>query len=507
MREALLLLWLRWRHTQEELIYWVRSGLYYDPRKRTTAERLYGLYVLVLIVVVFLLPGWVELLATATAAGHALPPHLRVQILGALPAAILCWQVVLTMAALRSSPLKLTYPDMAYVAGAPLPRGAAILIGFLFMVMPRLLVAMLMAGLVAVALTQPAALGSATRTCGEAAVGIVPLAVLSWGAAWLAGCARVASYKVQRWRFLWLAPLLVLGPAALFPGALLWSGRTLTLAMQAQVSSRVGLLALVATLALATLPWIGNRVNMTLVAEESQLYARLKSLGLGLMTLFVAPGLSWQMRAQERLRAQKPRGRLPRATGSWALVARAALSGLRHPFVLIRPLLWGVVVTRLSAFLLLEHVQVRVWVYWLIAVVITAPRSLVTVFKADTAQPFLRQFLPVNTLQLLLADTALPFLLLLVGTLAAWIRQPAAPSIVLGGAGLSVVMAVVLALCQGLGLVPLMAWRIRTSSALATGTSFGAVLMAGLLTKTLVVPLGVGMAIAALLGGLLATSP
>src|SRR5919201_1640831 len=163
---------LRWRHTQEALIYWVRSGLYYDPRKRTTAERLYGLYLLVLIVVVFLLPGWVELLATAAAAGYALSPHVRGRILDALPAAILCWQVVLAMLALRSSPLKLTYPDMAYVAGAPLPRGAAVLIGFLFTVTPRLLVAMLMAGLVAVALTQPATVGSATRTCGEAAVGM-----------------------------------------------------------------------------------------------------------------------------------------------------------------------------------------------------------------------------------------------------------------------------------------------------------------------------------------------
>ena len=359
MRETLPLLRLRWRHTQEELIYWVRSGLYYDPRKRTTAERLYGLYLLVLIVVVFLLPGWTELMATAAAAGHALPPQARLRVLGALPAVILCGQVLLAMAALRSSPFKLTYPDMAYVAGAPLPRGAAVLVGFLFTVTRRLLVAMLTAGLVSVALTQPAALGSATLTCGEAAVGMVPLAVLSWGVAWLAGCARVASYKVQRWRLLWLAPLVVLGVAALLPGALLWPGRALTLAMQGQVSSPVGLLALVATLAVAALTRVGNKVNMTLVAQESQVYARLQSLGLSLMTLFVAPGLSWQIRAQERRRAHKPRGRLPRAAGSWALVARAALSGLRHPFVLVRPLLWGVVATRLSAFLLLEHAQGR----------------------------------------------------------------------------------------------------------------------------------------------------
>ena len=75
------------------------------------------------------------------------------------------------------------------------------------------------------------------------------------------------------------------------------------------------------------------------------------------------------------------------------------------------------------------------------------------------------------------------------------------------GVGLSVVLAVVLALCQGLSLVPITAWRIRISSAVATATSVGAVLAAGLLTKTLVVPLGVGMGIAVLLGGLLATSP
>jgi hypothetical protein len=42
---------------------------------------------------------------------------------------------------------------------------------------------------------------------------------------------------------------------------------------------------------------------------------------------------------------------------------------------------------------------------------------------------------------------------------------------------------------------------------MATATSFGAVLMAGLLTKMLVVPLGVGMAIADLLGALLAAGP
>jgi hypothetical protein len=410
------------------------------------------------------------------------------------------------MLALRSSPLKLTYPDMAYVAGAPLPRGAAVLIGFLFMVMPRLLVAMLLAGLVAVALGQPATVGSATRTCGEAAVGMLPLAVLSWGVAWLAGCVRMTSYKAQRQRFLWLAPVAVLGVAALLPRALLWPGRVLTLSMQGQVSSPAGLLALVAALAVAMLPWVGNRVNMILVAEESRLYARLQSLG-GVMALYLDRALVREIRAQEKLRGKKPRGRLPRATGWWALVARAALLGLRQPFILVRPLLWGVAMTRLSAFLLLDHAHARVWGYWLVAVVITAPRSVVTAFKTDTAEPFLRQFVPASALQLLLADTALPLVLLLVGALAAWIRQPAAPSIVLGGVALSVVLAIVLVFCQGLSLVPLTAWRIRISSAMATALSVGAVLAAGLLTKTLIVPLGAGMAIAVVLGVLLATSP
>jgi hypothetical protein len=163
--------------------------------------------------------------------------------------------------------------------------------------------------------------------------------------------------------------------------------------------------------------------------------------------------------------------------------------------------------TRRSAFLLLDHAHARVWSYWLVAVVITAPRSVVTAFKADTAEPFLRQFLPASALQLLLADTVLPLVLLLIGALAAWIGQPAAPSIVLGGVGLSVVLAVVLAFCQGLSLVPLTAWRIRISSAMATAMSIGAVLAAGLPTKTLILPLGVGMAIAVVFGVLLATSP
>ncbi len=508
MYELAPLFRLRWRGLQESLIYWVRTGLEYDPSRRTTSERLYGLYLLVVISLLVLLPGWADALAIAYQAGHVLTPHLRAALLAALPALIVLGQVALAMAALRSSPFKLSGPDSAYIAASPVPRGAPVLTGFLFHIAVRLPVWALLAAFVAVALAQPDKLDTATLACLAVGVTTAPLVALSWGLAWSIGLLRMSSPAARNRRFVWLAPLAALVPASLLPAIARWPGGVLTASMRhAGIPGQTWWLAGLAMVAVATVTWVGNRANMTLVAAESAMYARLRELGF--MARVFDPALAGQIRRQEKLRAKRFRLRLPRgawATGLWAAAARAAVGRLHHPLTLLRPLLWGAALSRLGGTLVLGHADLRAWIYWLIGAVVTAPRSLVVAFQEDVDEPFLRQFLPANTLLLLPTDAAVPFGLLCIGILLAWVGQPAAPSVALGGSALSLVMGLIVLLSQGAGLVPLGPGRGRISPAASIAAGFAAIVVTGLATRTAVAALLVAVACALALGRLIAAS-
>ncbi len=507
MRDATWIARLRWRRLRDALTYVVRISLEYDARRRTTAERLYGLYVVIAISLLVLVPGWAAAMGGAVSLGQTLPAQARRGILDVLPVGVFLAQIVLMMVALRSSPLKLSFADVAYVAGSPMPRAAPMLVGFLFALLARLPVLAFAAALTVVTLTLPSSLGAATGVSLTTALGSLPLILFSWAVAWLAGAARVAS-PLHRYRFLWLVPLVALVPLGFTPKAVLWPGWTLLQVMRGEgVVGPLLLLTLLTLAVIGVLGWVSNRINMVVIARESRLYARLQGLGLGLLAQVLDPTVApvvQQIRWQEKMAARKLLLRLPRASGMVALVTRAGLAAVRHPKILLPLPLWGAAASR-GAALLLTRGPTELWLYWLTAVALTAPRSLTLWYRPDVEEPFLRQFLHANTLVLLVVDALLPLLLLLGGAVGAWMLQPEALVVRVAGIALTLVVAYILLLCQGVGLLTLTAYRIRVSPTLLAFLSIGLVVGSGVLLETLIAPLVASVAIAIGLSTLVAT--
>jgi len=276
MRDARLVLWLRGRQAYGVTRYWLRAGFGVNPANNSTSERLYTLYLL-LFAALWLPAMWLTLASASAGIGLLVGAARRPLLLAALPGLVFLLQIGLMMAALRASPLKLTFADIAYVAGAPLPRAIVVLAGFLRVVVIRLPFVVLAAALIGVALTGATGAGAADAVGLRAGATALLLGVFAWALAWLVGTARLAYPRLRR-RFVWLAPLLLLVLPAVVPGIALWPGHVLEGAIRGRAPGAwTALLAVLAALLLLALGWMGARVNLTVVADESLHAGRARS--------------------------------------------------------------------------------------------------------------------------------------------------------------------------------------------------------------------------------------
>ncbi len=481
MRDARLVLWLRGRQAYGVARYWLRAGFGVNPANNSTSERLYSVYLL-LFAALWLPAMWLTLASASASIGLLVGVARRPLLLAALPGLVYLLQIGLMMAALRASPLKLTFADIAYVAGAPLPRAIVVLVGFLRVVVVRLPIVVLVAALIGVALTGATGAGAADAVGLRAGATALLLGLFAWALAWLVGAARLAYPRLRRC-FVWLAPLLLLVLPAVIPEIVLWPGRVLEGAIRGREPGvGAALLAALAVLSLLALGWVGARVNLTVVADESLLYARLASLGM--------PGvrdrdLTRQVRTRAGFAPRRRRLRLAPWTGAGAPAARATLTYARH-LTLLWPLArdTGLVV---AGCLLLSgraptggaYGLAQPWIAWLFLVVVLPPRGLLQAFRTDIDEPFLRQFAPVDNLWLLQADAAAPMAALMLVAVVVLLIVPGAPAATVTGLVFVPVLTLLLALCQGVSLVRVTAARIRLPYAWVAGVLCGLVMVAG----------------------------
>ena len=134
------------------------------------------------------------------------------------------------MASLRSTPLKLSFADMAWIVGSPLARSVPVLPGFIRQVLSRSIVFGAIWALLTVLLRGPVAPARAVDSLRVVLV-VALLVLLTWSLAWLLGILRLVYPQVSRWPGLWLTPLLLLGVAQVVPDLLLWPGRLLVLSL------------------------------------------------------------------------------------------------------------------------------------------------------------------------------------------------------------------------------------------------------------------------------------
>jgi hypothetical protein len=472
MRDFRVLLWLRWRQFRDGLVYWMRV-LGYDPKSTGFFERLYPLYLLVIGGFwVFAMWGWGH--DNAVNIGSNIHPTTLADLLNAIPPAVLILQVFVIVVALRSTPLKLSFADMSYVAGSPIARSVPVLLGFLRQVIFRLVLIAGFFSLFALVLTRPLTQGIDLSASLRAVLAVIPLVVLTWALGWLLGILRLVYPTFARVPFLWLLPLLLLLIAHYFPAPFMWPGQALVLLIYGIAPWWVyPFLTLLAVGLVAAFVWLGNRINMIRAVDESILHARVAALGL---LAFRQPDLLLRIRLQSASAGRKPFLSLPKVYGFQTLVTRAALSYLRHPFMLLFSLLWGAAMAQAAVWIIANQLPVQLWIGWLLVVGIAPPVGLLHVFRIDVEERFLRQFLLVDGLQLLMADMLLPLIATIAGAMGIWMIQGFDPEITSIGALFIPILAILVALC---GAVALTNKRVLQTRILATGITFGLIMIVG----------------------------
>lgn len=497
MRDIGALIWLRWRQFKDTAIYWLRV-MGYQPNERAFSQNLYVVYLLLIFAFwIYTVGGFV--LTSAVSIGTRILPGDVSNLLIWGSQGIFLAQVWVIMTALRSTPIKLSFADMAWVASSPIRRSAPVIVGFARQSIIRIV-------LLGIAFTLIAALVSYTFVGAEygivvarAVLVVIPMVVFTWGVGWAIGLLRLIDPRIGRLRFLWFLPLLLLPLAYYFPDPFMWMGRGIALVIigGAPVWFAPLLVGLAVGVSVVVLV-LGDRVNMVHAADESALYARIQALGL---MAWRNPDIQRRIFMQMRQASRKPFLHLPETQGVMTFITRAGLSYLRHPDLLILTAAWGAAFTYFAVEIIVNNAPVQIWLLWLVAVGLVPPTGLLHVFQSDRGEMFLRQFLPVDGLQLLIADILLPLVVLILGAMAGVVLRglPAEQMT------LALMVVPIGALLVALsGAVALTTTRVLQTRLLATGGSFGAAIVAGVGLGTPLAGLAVALVAALIMAGMVA---
>jgi hypothetical protein len=470
-RDLRTLSWLRWKQFQDDAIYWMRVLGY-----QTTGSwsgRLYVLYLLGIGAIWLATVGsWV--FEQTNLLGSQISPNALPGILRIIPPLVLIGQVYVIVTALRSTPLKLSFADMAWVASAPVNPAAPVVFGFVRQVIIRVLFIGSILSVFFALLARP--LGTAfVASAVLRALGIsVILIALTWTLAWLLGILRLIYPQIRRWHYLWAVPIVLLLVAYAAPDAVYWPGYTLILFMYGVAPVWLAPFLIILTVGLIYILFgLSQRIDMVQVADESILYARIQALGLMAWRQF---DLQLRIRMQTTQATRKPWLKLPKAAGFWGLATKAGLSYVRHPFMLLFSLLWGAAITQSGVLIIGNGLPVQLWILWLLIVAAAPPIGILYVFRVDVAERFLRQFLPVNGFELLVADILAPLACMMIGSLGVWLLQHFNNDIMVYGLTMIPLLSILLALC---GAYSLTSTRVLQTRILTTAASFGAVMFVG----------------------------
>ncbi len=442
MRDLALLLWLRWRHLRGRAQYWAAlTGA--NLQEASITERAYEFYL------VLLFGGWFAMMMGIAADGargigaDAGPAALSALTLAALllPSTLLA---ILGARALRSSPVKLTFADVAYVGASALDTRAVALSSAVREAVPAALIAGPLGYLVG-SIAVGAGAGANTPWASAAMAALVTVAVLL--VSWAAGLARVR-FTHHPWPAgTWIAAPVA---AAALGFVLVTSRWTGVLARSPLDEAGVGyVIASVAFIGIgvAALLVSATRMDMVAVIEESALFAQLQVF----RPLQVYDPVAYaDIVRRKRLSLRQPRWQMPSGSGSLALIARACVSHVRQPGSLVTPLIWGAaIVPYVAGFALSPH---RFLAYFpAVFVFVVGPyRQLLHVFGQDADRPSLREMLPFGNLQLVLVDSV-PVLALMAASsigVAAVFRGGTDAGLAL--AALSVLLGVAVVLCAAL---------------------------------------------------------
>ena len=206
--------WLRWKQFLDSAVYWMRL-LGYQPGEPSFLQRIYVVYLLG-IGSIWVFAMWAWGFDVATNIGTSLASQTLGELLVMIPLVVLALQVFAMVIALRSTPLKLSFSDMAYLAGSPVARSVPVLLGFIRQVLFRIVVFGALWTLITIVLLGPMGVEATAGDSFRVAAVVALMVVFTWATAWLLGILRLVFPQVSRIPLLWALPLLL---AARCPGA------------------------------------------------------------------------------------------------------------------------------------------------------------------------------------------------------------------------------------------------------------------------------------------------
>lgn len=448
MNDLALLAKLKIRHARTALA-WVMHATGSDVIEDSSVmERLYQLYCVAALGVCAVLM-WLALLDFAEEAFLGLGSDGTLAVFRASLFAFPLLFAATGIRYLRACPLTLTSADISYVAASPLSSSSLMLcaaairscgLGLLAFFAGYLFGACLQSGL-----------GVLVPPLNCAAL-VVLAVIASLLGGWIVGVVRLSRKSPRRYPLV-LGALLVLllslaAPLFIALAGLVPDSAAVASALTQGFLGMSAALALIIVVEFLMLKARSAQVSMTKAIDENAFYADMHALRH--MPLDDATGYK-ELRRRRRTTARKPRGRVPFKVGSAALASRAMLSHLRQFEGLPSVLFWGAFAAPTAVVLLLNPPEevfmlFMVWVMVLIAYP-AGVREMTRAFRDDIRNKMIRTSLPVNTMRLLVYDTAPSFVVAsLISILVIVLSQQVSQGL-LGGLILSVAINAVLVLC------------------------------------------------------------
>lgn len=450
------ILWLKAHHARAALTRILYASGTDLTRDNEPSERIYQLYVLVIILIAIIL-SWLGFVDFISESIHV----LDTAILNVFPKLflVLCGVLLLTLSYqhIKYYPLKLSYPDIVYVASSPLsvtPLAQA-----------AVFQSSLLCGICGLALGYfiGVILGANTS-----ALPLFPLILALMSAlafmcsdivASILGFIRLLFKRKSRKLYgigLLLIELCIIGWVLLC----IMNSKTaaLTLAgftefIQTNQVVIFTLLFIVIIVGHITIALVVKRLSISEVIDENALYAEL----FPLRHLQMSNADSYRtLRRRKILSHRSPILNLPDGSGSRMLVQRAVLSQIRQYEGILSLIVYGALILPFGVYLLLSTFSLPGFILWatLLVLVPGGQKELVRVFRDDQHNRMMRTQLAFNTLALLWLDSIPAFLLTAILSVVAVLFLPLSVDTI-WGIILAVLINTAIVICGGLDYVSL----------------------------------------------------
>lgn len=484
-----LLLWLDRKRIGDKLAYWLKIlGIDDDS---TLAYQFYavGFYIF------WIFAMWSYVVESAFEFQKRLPSDAISVSQNIVPYFFPLVLIVAIIWLLRDPPLKLSAPDIDILATSPIRRGSVAIVYALRSILPIAFLGAVISSLYALLIIWDLELVSIVRL-SLVATGVSFLLLLSIGLlAWALAIIPLNQWDWVRRGGIYTIATLIL--AVLFIPAVgnivgaLWLD-----AVIGEISIlQMLLLIVIVGGSIALLYWSGEGVHLSLVANRSRTYARIQKLGM--LGQFYARDLIRQIRQQERLASRRRFLKMPRTQNplltmfSRAVLSQWRTSGWKIIFTPFKGVSYAGIA--IVPFLLAD---IAAWQSWLVVIIFfvrSRPSVLVERFAQQRSSAFMEQFARGNTFENVLANCILPMVLVSIGAVGFLLLLPTSfiPAY-------NRMLAIALALaCVGIftwaQVINLLKNRIAYEYTIIAATI--AVVLAGVVTQTLDIPLFVALAI------------